>query len=147
MAAAAVPVDEFTHYLASSSSTLKNNLKPVYKKKMELENEKWATVYKAKPKNKPGHVAAIRNMFGAIPDGPHPNADALATYKQFCRDNNIAITDPKVPWHQGILPPPPTQPPESMASAFSRAPGLARSIQMNTTLDTTNLDSIYKRPL
>ena len=143
--ASTTAVDEFTYYLANRLSTLDKILVPVFKKKMELEAAQWAAVYKAQLKNKSEYVAAIRNMFGATTGTP--DADALVSFKQFCETHKIPIIVPKVPWHFGILPPPTTIPPESMASAFNRAPGLARSIQMNTTLDTSSFDSIYKRPL
>ena len=143
--ASTTAVDEFTYYLTSRSSTLNKILVPVFKKKMELEAAQWAAVYKAQLKNKTEYVAAIRNMFGATTGTP--DADALANYKLFCEAHKIPNKNPKVPWHFGMIPPPDALPPESMASAFNRAPGSARSIEMNTTLDTSGFDSIYKRPL
>ena len=145
IAASTAQVDEFTYFLSGRSSTLDKMLVPVFKMKMEQEAVQWASVYTSQPKNKSEFVAAIRNMFGTTTGTTDTNA--LANYKLFCHTHEIPIKEPKFPWHYGMVPPPPTLPPESMASAFKRSPGFTHSIEMNTTLDTSSFDSIYKRPL
>ncbi len=143
--ASAATIDEFSYYLNSRSSTVEKILVPVFTKKMKLESARWSSIYPVQPKGKQAYVDAIRNMFGATTGTA--DANALASYKLFCSTHDIPNKEPKVPWHFGMVPPPATLPPESMASAFNRAPGLAHSIEMNTTLDTSSFDCIYKRPV